>query len=316
MKVSGFTLVRNGERFDYPYLESIRSLLPLVDELVVNVGIGDDATLEKIQALAAAEPKIKWFESDWQLDNPEKKKGGLILSEQTNLVLDRCAGDWCVYLQADEVLHERDLSAISASMRAAHAKPEIEGLLFEYIHFYGSFDVIQQTRSAYRREVRAVRRLSGARSVGDAQSFRKPDGSKLAVALCGGRIFHYGWVRTPEAMKEKTFFMDQLYHGAPTEEQKRSGTPHTGDNYRYKRFWGLRRFKGSHPKVMAERVKSKNWHWDLENSPLNWTWKDSKKIVLDTIERVSGHRFFEYRSYRLIGNLGPRRRNEEREHAS
>src|SRR4051812_30804154 len=110
MKISGFTLVRNGTRFDYPYLESLRSLLPLVDELIINVGIGDDDTLEKIRLFAREEGlgKVILFESDWQIDNPEKKKGGRVLSEQTNLALKQCPGDWCIYLQADEVLHESD----------------------------------------------------------------------------------------------------------------------------------------------------------------------------------------------------------------
>src|SRR5690242_5435074 len=114
MKISGFSLVRNGIRFDYPFLESLRSMLPLVDELVINVGIGDDETLRTIQEFAQKEGKgkVSYFESDWQLHIPEKKKGGLILSEQTNLALNRCKNDWCLYLQADEVLHEEDLPKI------------------------------------------------------------------------------------------------------------------------------------------------------------------------------------------------------------
>jgi glycosyltransferase involved in cell wall biosynthesis len=302
MKISGFTLVRNGTRFDYPYLESLRSLLPLVDELVINVGKGDDDTAECIERFAREEGKgkVHTFESVWPLDDPEKKKGGQILSEQTNLALDRCTGDWCVYLQADEVLHEADTSRLREALFVADTRPEVEGLLFDYVHFYGSFDVIQQTRSAYRREVRAVRRASGARSVGDAQSFRKVDGQKLKVIRAGARVFHYGWVRTPEAMREKTFFMDQLYHGAPKAADAAAGVPHTGDNYRYKRFWGLRRFAGSHPGVMRERIGAKGWHWDLERSPLSWSVRDAKKVVLDLFERATGRRLFEYRSYRLL----------------
>ena len=240
MKVSGFTLIRNGTQFDYPYLESLRSLLPLVDELVINVGIGDDDTADRIARFAREEGggKIVTFESRWPLDDPEKKKGGLILSEQTNLALDRCTGDWCVYLQADEVFHEADQTALRRAMEQSQGRSEVDGLLFDYVHFYGSFDVVQETRSAYRREVRAFKRMSGARSVGDAQSFRKPDGSKLRVVRGGARVFHYGWVRTPEAMREKTFFMDQLYHGDPAAEAAAAGIPHTGDNYRYKRIWG------------------------------------------------------------------------------
>lgn len=302
MKVSGFTLVRNGTRFDYPYLESLRSLAPLVDELVINVGIGDDDTIDRVRAFAASqsEGKIVIFESHWPLDDPEKRKGGLILSEQTNLALDRCTGDWCIYLQADEVLHEADYPALRNALLRYAQVPSVEGLLFDYVHLYGSFDVVQQTRSAYRREVRAIKRASGARSVGDAQSFRKADGSKLNVVRPGARIFHYGWVRTPEAMKEKTFFMDQLYHGKPTQEDAVTGTPHTGNNYLYKRFWGLKRYLGTHPEAMRERIAAKGWHWDLDRSPWVWNWKDFKKVVLDLFEQATGIRLFEYRSYRLI----------------
>jgi len=302
MKISGFTLIRNGTEFDYPYLESLRSLLPLVDELVINVGFGTDDTLQRIQAFAEKEGsgKVKIFESRWPLDDPEKKKSGLILSEQTNLALDRVTGDWAIYLQADEVLHEGDYEALRSAMKRHHADPQVEGLLFDYVHFYGSFEVVQQTRSAYRREVRAIKPKSGARSVGDAQSFRKPDGSKIQVARCGARIFHYGWVRTPDAMKEKTYFMDQLYHGDPDAEAAKTRTPHTGDNYLYKRIWGLKPFRDTHPQVMRDRIRAKGWNWNFKESVLVWNLSDIKKIVLDTFERFTGIRLFEYRSYRLI----------------
>jgi hypothetical protein len=240
------------------------------------------------------------FESTWPLDDPEQKRGGRILSDQTNMALDRCSGDWCIYLQADEVLHSEDYPLLRQALERADPRTEIQGLLFDYVHFYGSFDVVQQTRGAYRREVRAIRRNAGARSVGDAQSFRLADGEKLHVIRSGARVFHYGWVRTPEAMREKTYFMDQLYHGAPSAQQAAAQQPHTGDNYRYKRIWGLRRFRDSHPPAMKVRIETKNWHWDLERSPLEWSYKDVKKVVLDTFERLTGRRLFEYRSYRLL----------------
>jgi hypothetical protein len=101
-------------------------------------------------------------------------------------------------------------------------------------------------------------------------------------------------------MREKTFFMDQLYHGTPSTEANELMIPHTGDNYRYKRFWGLRPFLGAHPAVMASRIQNQGWHWDLKNSPLVFSWTDLKKVVLDTAEKITGHRFFEYRSYKLI----------------
>lgn len=299
IKISGFTILRHGTKFDYPYLESLRSLLPLVDELVVNVGIGQDDTLDRLIEFAEKEGrgKVVLFECDWPLEDPEKRRGGQILAEQTNLALDRCTGDWCVYLQADEVIHEKDLPEIRAAMEANFLNPEIDGLLFRYIHFYGSFDVVRNSRGAYRREVRIVKRSSGARSVGDAQSFRLPDGSKPRVALLDASIYHYGWVRPPEVMKEKTFFMDSLYHG---DKKGEAGETATGDNYRYKKIWGLYPFKGTHPITMKERIDAKKWTWDLTRSPLEWEFADVKKIALDLFERATGVRLFEYRSYRRI----------------
>jgi len=296
-KISGFTLVRNGTKFDYPFLESLRSILPLVDELVINVGISDDDTLSVVQDFSKKEGqgKVVVFESHWPLDDPEKKRGGQILAEQTNLALDRCTGEWCIYLQADEVFHEKEHAAIREAMQKYENDPKVDGLLFQYIHFYGSFDVVRFSRSAYRREVRAIKKSSGCRSIGDAQSFRKPDGSKPDVVWSGASVYHYGWVRPPEVMRAKTHFMDQLYHGTNTQN-----APQSGDNYRYKRIWGLRPFRGTHPIFMQKRVAEKNWNWDLKNSSLEWKWSDSKKVILDTFEKLTGYRLFEYKSYRRV----------------
>ena len=63
MKVSGFTFVRNAVKYDYPVVESIRSILPAVDEFIVNVGRCDDGTLELIRSIR--DPKIKIVESVW-----------------------------------------------------------------------------------------------------------------------------------------------------------------------------------------------------------------------------------------------------------
>ena len=136
MKISGFTFIRNGVQFDFPFEESILSLLPLVDELIVNVGVGEDATLARIKAIAAKNPKIKFFESVW---DENLRKEGLILSQQTNLSIEKCTGDWGVYLQADEVMHEDDLAKIRASIERANGDHRVDGLLFDYVHFYGDF---------------------------------------------------------------------------------------------------------------------------------------------------------------------------------
>jgi hypothetical protein len=281
-------------QYGYPFLESIRSLLPVVDELVVNVGVGSDSTLAEIQALARSEPKIRIIESVW---DESLRKGGKILAQQTDIAMKACKGKWGIYLQADEVLHEDDYEKIKTAIAKADKETDVDGLLFAYIHFYGDFSVINRNPSAYRREIRAVRLDSNRQifSYRDAQGFRKRrDGrdDKLGVIHSGARIFHYGWVRPQEVMKKKTVAMDALYH---------EGTQGTGDNSIYKRIFGLEYFRGTHPEVMSERIHgSRSWAVDLFQSPMVFTWKDIRKVIAYGIEKITGQLPFEYKNYKRI----------------
>ena len=49
MKISGFTIIKNAIINDYPIVEAITSILPVVDEMIVLVGDSTDATREIIQ---------------------------------------------------------------------------------------------------------------------------------------------------------------------------------------------------------------------------------------------------------------------------
>jgi len=63
MKVSGFTFIRNGSILGYPFIESIKSILPICDEFVIAVGKSDDDTLSKIRAIKSK--KIRIIETVW-----------------------------------------------------------------------------------------------------------------------------------------------------------------------------------------------------------------------------------------------------------
>lgn len=290
MKVSGFTVIRNGVLMGYPVLQSIRSVLPLVDEFVVGIGQSDDRTKEMI--LEINDPKIRVFDSFW---DTSKTKGGLMLSEKTNEALDRCSHDWCFYIQADEVIHEDDLPAIREAMERHQNDPEIHGLLFKYIHFYGSYQTIATSRRWYRNEIRVVKKTSGARSHNDAQGFRlyNPDGPmKLKVAPSGGRIFHYGWVKPPKVMGQKSKLLNRWWHGNKRDNEF--------EDFQYDRQYGLRRFEGTHPAVMRELVDTQDWVFDHRRSLRDWTLKDLNLLASDAFERMFKYRIGEYRPYRLV----------------
>lgn len=250
MSVSGFSFCRNAVRLYYPIAESIRSALPLVDEYVIAVGESDDQTRDAIEAIR--DPKIRIIDTRWDENQFVR---GVTNSVQTNIALDACTGDWCVYLQADEVLHEDDHPLIRASMREAMDRPTVEGLLFDYLHFWATYEHVQKARNWYRHEVRVVRNGIGVRSWESAQGFRI-DGRKLRVAPSGARIFHYGWVRPPHAMKRKTIALATLHHGRAEAEERH---PDADLPFDYGTLSHLAQFDKSHPAVMEERIRARDW---------------------------------------------------------
>jgi len=248
MRVSGFTFVRNGVLLDYPFEESIRSLLPLVDELIVNVPESDDDTLARVKAIG--DRKLQVFKSDW--DN-RLRKGGLILSQQTNRALERCSGDIAFYLQADEVLHEEDYPAIRAAMRFYADRDEVDGLSFRFIHFEGGYSTVNPFR--YRRQVRVIRNDGKIRSAGDACGFERTDARKFRVQNVKARVFHYGWARPPERMHRKNRELEKLYHDDKYIERKYTGK----EKHDFRKLAACVPFRGSHPEIMRERIERADW---------------------------------------------------------
>ena len=250
MKISGFTFVRNAIDLYYPVVESITSILPICDEFVVAAGDSTDGTTELIRSIG--DPKIKIIDTVW---DQTQFVGGRSNAQQTNIALDACTGDWAFYLQADEVAHEDDLSRVVECMRRHLDDRRVEGLLFDYLHFFADYDHIQTAHNWYRREVRVVRTGIGARSWHSAQGFRRNE-QKLHVVASGARIFHYGWVRPPRHMLRKAHAFESL-HGGPASAA--AAYPDLNREYDFGQLHGLTRFTGTHPAVMRARITAKNW---------------------------------------------------------
>ncbi len=252
MKVSGFTICRNAVAFDYPIVEVLRSALPIVDEFIVNVGQSDDGTLELIRSIGS--DKIRIVESCWD-DN--LKKDGLLFSIETNKALARCTGDWALYLQADEVLHERDYDTIRRALRDHLDDPRVLGFTFRYLHFYGDYCSVNPW--FYHRAVRIIRNDGQVESCGDAVGFwLKTDRGYLQsvhrdrVRPSGATIFHYGWVKEPKVLLNKFRYQVARHHGEqPGPEQARMLAK---EAYEFDEYDIMKNFTGSHPAVMRERV--------------------------------------------------------------
>jgi len=290
VKISGFTFIRNGVDLGYPFIPSIRSLLPLCDEIIVNVPRSADNTLAMVRAMG--DPKIHCIESEW---DEKLRKDGLALSHHTNLALRECSGDWCVYVQGDEVLHENTVPAMRATMERELNNPTAQGLLVDYTHFYGSFWTEVYSFGWYYQEVRVVRRDSNIRSCGDAQGFRTRDNQKLRVKNSGGRYFHYSCALKPDVARRKHSNLSLLCgDDAGVQSHLQRPARYYDDDQKVKPF------KGTHPAVMRDIVAAADWTYQSRNPLIRFRreyfWEDIALIV----RRCTGITLGVHQNYRLI----------------
>ncbi len=268
MRLSGFTFCRNAVRYQYPLIESITSILPIVNEFVVNVGRCDDGTMELVRSIG--DPKIRVIESVW---DETLRKDGLIYSQQTNIALSHCTGEWAFYLQADEVIHEQDLPAILKALELNQGKPAVRGLLFRYLHFVGDYWSLNPW--FYHKAVRIIRNNGELESCGDAVGFHlKATGQYIQsgppewLTFSGARVFHYGWVKDPKIMLAKKQEQTKVYHGdAPPPSEAKL---YHQDAFDFEDYPILKEFRGTHPRVMKARVASGARLALRRNRWLNW----------------------------------------------
>ena len=312
MKISGFSFVRNGIKLYYPVIESIQSILPIVDEFVITVGRGDpdDSTRESIEQLN--DPKIRIIDTEWE----EKYfKKGVINAMQTNIAKEACSGDWLFYLQADEVVHEKYLPVIRNRCEDLLDEKDVEGLLFRYKHFWGDYDHYHSGHGWYPEEIRIVRNRPYIYSWQSAQSFRRFDEydnprqaeghHKLKVKRVDAEIYHYGWVRPPHLMQNKRRALDSVHWGSGKAKDYYDKAPKEFD---YGPLNRLSRFKGTHPKVMESMLLKLNWRDKLQysGSPNKYRMKHKherfKYRFLSMIEKIfnGGKQLGGFRNYILL----------------
>jgi len=285
--ISGFTIVRNAVRLDFPVVESIRSILPLCDEVVVGVGRSDDATLELIRGIG--DPRLRILETEWDFTLRER-----LLAFETERVMRACRHAWGMYLQADEVLHERGVPLLRDAVREADGDPRVEALVVRYRHLFGDPDTEAVNRRWYRREVRMIRLdpAYGIRPYRDAQGFRAgPGDRRVRARLTGAEIFHYGWTRSAAALRARTAEDRKLY--ATVRE------PGAGKAL-LQWFPGLRPFRGEHPAVARDWVARHRGDPEGPVSPPRFAWGHLRFHLSDLVERLTGTRLLEFRNYRLL----------------
>ena len=289
MKIAGFTIIKNAVVNDFPIVEAIKSILPVVDEMIVLIGDSTDATIALIESIG--DPKIKIHHSVW---DKNLRKGGVVLAVETDKAFQYidASFDWAFYIQGDEVVHEKYHSAIMEACHKYKSDDAVQGLLFKYKHFFGTYDYVGDSRKWYAHEVRIIRNNKKITAYRDAQGFRIGK-TKLPVAAINASIYHYGWVKSPEQMRKKQKESSVFWHD-DTQMQKIISSP---DYYDFSGFDSLEKFTDTHPTVMKERIIQKNWAIDLDISKKKFSLKN---LILYYFEKWTGIRPFDFRNYKVI----------------
>jgi hypothetical protein len=295
MKVYGFTFIRNAIKFDYPVVEAIKSILPVCDDFYVAVGNSDDNTLEIVQNID--KQKIKILETVWD-DSPEMKKGGKVFASETDKAFNAIPADtdWAFYIQGDEVIHEKYLDTVYATMIKWKDDKTVDGLLFKYLHFYGSYDYVGISPKWYNHEIRIIRNNKAIYSFRDAQGFRKGENEKLNVKPVEAYVYHYGWVKEPGTMMEKAINANSFYQEKNILKQMKSKDSNGTKEFDYSSIDALSSFTGTHPKVMELRIQRKNWNFEHDISFNRLSLRYRGKIFIKKYLGINTY----YENYRLI----------------
>ena len=290
MKVSGFTFLRNGQKLGYPFVESIRSILPLVDEFVIALGPCDDETEKMLRGIG--DPKIRIIPTQWNEQiQPGYSVNGFVYGQQKSIALFNCTGDWAFYLEADEVVHENDLPKIRAAMEKYLDDPRVEALAFDYLHFYGNANTVVWSPGWYRSEVRIIRNTIPAWS-SEALFFNVVASHKESryprAAHAGATIYHYGWVRSEAQMNLKAAAVHKYW------ETKAAVVV----DYSKIDPEALKPFIGEHPKVVRDWLPKADGLFQADpNHQL--TSREKKHRLMMKLEKLFGVQFSK-KHYRLV----------------
>lgn len=299
MKVTAFSYIRNGFIYDYPFLESIQSVLPLCDEFIMVIGDSVDGTREAVAALN--NPKIRIIDTVWSEEAREK---GYIFAQQSNLGLDHANGDWAFHIQADEVIHEKDYPAIRKAMTDNLDDKNVEGLLFHFINFFGDYKHYGPSRRFHNKEIRIIRPWKSIRSYRDSQGFRKynnPEapleekGEKLHVKLIDATVYHYSYTRNPHKQAQKLLEMARRYEKDEAKIQEIAERFKKG--FDFSQIDVLEQFKGTHPAIMQTRIQNQDWEFNYNQPRGNMSFKEK---LLYAIQKLTGKQLFTYKNYRTI----------------
>lgn len=281
-KIYGFTLLRNGIKYDYSFRECLLALSQLVEKIYIAVGESDDGTREALEEFDF----LEIIDTKW---DPEMMgDGGQILSHQTNIALKKLKEDhgheadaWGFYLQCDELIHERDLDQIRKDIESAQ-KMNHDSVRFRYLHFWKDHYHVAISKRWYPQEVRCVKLNKDIWSFGDAQGFsaiENPYESDI-------HIYHYGHVRDAEKLAEKQELLTRMIRPAESFQKYFSREKKAFSKTKYIPLLE------THPVLMKDRIEKMGEISKLKKMDIIYIVGIKKTLNQKVISRINAKKIF------------------------
>jgi len=204
MSLGGNVCIRDGNRLDYPWRESIESLLPVCDLVVVCDASSTDGTLEEIRAWCEREPKLRLCCYPWT-----DPKGDIeFWVNWLNFCREHVPCTHHIQLDADEVLDERSYPAVREYARDAPGHT----VRCKRLNFWRDHRHLIPHGVCLGHE---VIRLAPQRMWLPSDGAH-PKGIEAVMMAVNSRItvFHYGFLRNPDAYFAKSKLLHSYFFGS------------------------------------------------------------------------------------------------------
>lgn len=161
--ISGFMTLKNVLTSGYPFVEAISSILPICDELLISEGYSTDGTFTVLKNIANVNKKVKIFRQEWPTNGKYTD-----ITEVTNIVRAKCKYDYIFSIQANEIIHEDDVTLIKALPEIC---PQITAFTLPFIHLVKGYKFYEDFRLRLAKNLDNIVAVSDAWTLGVSESF-------------------------------------------------------------------------------------------------------------------------------------------------
>jgi len=211
--ISVVFVVKNAIKQGYCFIDSLRSCLPIADELIISEGFSEDDTLNhlcKFRTGNRRNTKIVLDQDQW----PESSYHGEAITEISTRAMQRATREWIYYLQADEIIHEDTVPHIKAIAKSS----EFNSASFPFHHFINKWEPAVDDKY-YKEAIRMIRRGRDISLMGDAWNFQGEVDPICPAGHSPKPIYHFAWVFPPQN-DIKNIEHAKIYKNIPEYQEK------------------------------------------------------------------------------------------------